>query len=93
MQNKGSLNYETAFPLHTISTFGIGGKAKYYVLPRTEEALIETVKAAKKAEIAYIVIGNASNLLFDDTGYFGAVISTVKMSGIFALDDRTIGEK
>ena len=51
MQNKGSLNYETSYPLHTVSTFGIGGKAKYYVLPKTEEALIETVRSAKKAEI------------------------------------------
>lgn len=92
MQNKGSLNYGLGYPLCTVSTFGIGGKAKYYVLPKTEEALIETVKAAKKAEINYIVIGNASNLLFDDTGYFGAVISTVKMSGIFSINDNEIGK-
>ena len=92
MQNKGSLNYETSYPLHTVSTFGIGGKAKYYVLPKTEEALIETVRSAKKAEINHVVIGNASNLLFDDTGYFGAVISTIRMSGIFSINDNEIGK-
>jgi UDP-N-acetylmuramate dehydrogenase len=87
-QNKGSLNYEAAYPLYRISTFGIGGKARYFVLPKTEEALCKTVNAAEKAGISYIVIGNASNLLFDDSGYFGAVISTVKMSGIFVTEER-----
>ena len=92
MQNKGRLNYEAGYPLYKVSTFGIGGKAKYYVRPKTEEALIETVRAARQAEIAHIVIGNASNLLFDDTGYFGAVISTVKISGVFSVDDESIGK-
>ncbi len=88
MQNKGSLNYSLRHPLHKASTFGVGGKAKYFLLPKTEEALMETVKAVTKENIPYIVIGNASNLLFDDSGYCGAVISTVKMSGIFFIEDR-----
>ena len=91
MQNKGSLNYSVRHPLYKSSTFGIGGKAKYFLLPKTEDALIETIKAAEKENIPYIVIGNASNLLFDDSGYCGAVISTVKMSGIFFIEEKHTG--
>ena len=75
MQNKGRLKFYENHPLSLVSTFGIGGRARVFVLPFDKEALVDTVRLASRYS-RYAVIGNASNLLFDDRGFSGAVIST-----------------
>ncbi len=86
MQNKGSLTFYENHPLSLVSTFGIGGKARVFVLPHDISAVADLISMAS-AFGRYAVIGNASNLLFDDCGFNGTVISTVKMRGIRALDN------
>lgn len=88
MQNKGCLKFYKDRSLSLVSTFGIGGKASVFVLPETEEALIDTVCMAS-ALGRYKVIGNASNLLFDDRGFSGAVISTVRLRSLALSDAPT----
>lgn len=84
MQNKGRLKFYENHPLSLVSTFGIGGKARVFVLPCDKETLIDTVKMASESG-RYAVIGNASNMLFDDYGFNGTVISTVKLKGISTI--------
>lgn len=84
MQNKGRLKFYENHSLSLVSTFGIGGCARVFVLPYDTEALASTVRFASKVG-NYAVIGNASNLLFDDCGFNGTVISTVKLKGIFEI--------
>jgi UDP-N-acetylmuramate dehydrogenase len=81
MQNKGRLKFYENHLLSLVSTFGIGGRARVFVLPFDKDSLIDTVRFASKYG-RYAVIGNASNLLFDDCGFDGTVISTVKIKGI-----------
>lgn len=59
-----------------------GGNAKYLVLPKTEEELIEAIGYFKGAGEKYIVVGNCSNLIFPDEGYNGAVIITSGIRGL-----------
>lgn len=66
---------------------GTGGKALFYVTPHTVGALIETVSTAEKSGVAYAVIGNATNILFSDNGFDGAIVSTVKINGIELCKD------
>ncbi len=81
MQNKGRLKFYENHSLSFVSTFGIGGNARVFVLPYDKEALVDTVRLASKTG-RYAVIGNASNMLFDDCGFNGTIISTVKLTGI-----------
>ncbi len=81
MQSKGTVKYEKDKPLSECSTFKIGGPAAFFVYPRTQEGFIELLSLVKEYEKKYIVVGFASNLLFDDCGFDGVVISTLKMNG------------
>ncbi len=85
MQNKGRLKFYENHPLSLVSTFGIGGKARVFVLPYDITAFTDTVVMAS-AFGRYAVIGNASNMLFDDCGFNGTVISTVKLRNIRELN-------
>ena len=81
MQNKGSLKYYRNYPLSLVSTIGTGGRADFYVTPYDLQTLIAAVNEAEKHG-KYIVIGNASNLIFDDRGFYGTVLSTVKIRAL-----------
>ncbi len=73
------LTYECDRNLSSVSTFKIGGAASVILYPENEAALIDALEICIKRNIRYQIIGNASNILFSDSGFDGAVISTVKM--------------
>lgn len=54
----------------------VGGAVRYLYRPETEDQLVELVAGCKAENTPYLVIGNASNLLFPDEGYNGVVIAT-----------------
>ncbi len=60
------------------TSFQIGGPARYLVLPRTEGELIAVLKLVREQCIPYFIMGNGSNLLVDDAGFFGVVIKLAK---------------
>jgi len=62
------------FPLGSMTTFGVGGKARYFVRPRTEDELRETVERCAKKGLSIYAIGRGSNVLVRDEGVKGAVI-------------------
>ncbi len=73
---------EGSLPLSSKSSFRIGGKADLAVFPKNGGELEYTVACLKEAELPYIVVGNGSNILFEDEGYRGAVIFTERMNEI-----------
>ena len=64
------------------TTFRIGGPADAYIEPATKEAFCRVMAEAARRNIRTIVIGRGSNLLFDDAGFRGAVISTTQLRSI-----------
>lgn len=74
-------------PMKNHTTFRIGGPAKYYLTPKTQEELAETVVLCRKEGIPYYVMGNGSNLLVGDEGYEGAVVSTEQLNRIWVDED------
>lgn len=60
--------------LSELSTFGIGGPARYFFEARTIEEMQEALVYANANSLPYLVIGKGSNSLFDDRGYNGLVI-------------------
>lgn len=67
-------------PLSRHSSFRIGGGAKYALFPKNAEELIFAVNTCKHKGQKYLIVGNASNLLFDDRGFDGVVIFTARMT-------------
>ncbi len=65
-------------PMSLHTTFKIGGKADYFVKPKTMEHLVYAIKCCKENDIPYYIIGNGSNLLVSDKGYRGAIIQIYK---------------
>ena len=67
-------------PLSRHSSFRIGGSAKYALFPKNCEELIFSVNTCINKGQKYFIVGNASNLLFDDQGFDGVAIFTTKMT-------------
>ena len=65
--------------LSECSSFHIGGPAECALYPSNTEQLRVALDAAQYAGMPVFVAGNASNVLFDDEGYRGAVIFTSAM--------------
>ena len=60
-------------PLSKHTTFRTGGACTAMVDISSAESLAKLVRAAHEWNVRYIVVGNGSNLLFDDKGYEGVV--------------------
>ena len=58
-------------------TFKIGGPADLLIEAKNPTQLVEIIRLAQKLKLRYLVIGAASNLLFDDAGFRGLVIRYV----------------
>jgi len=67
-------------PLSKHSSFRIGGTAKYALFPKNCEELIFAINTCINKDQKYLIVGNASNLLFDDKGFDGVAIFTTKMT-------------
>lgn len=65
------------------TTFRVGGPAAFFVTPKAEEELIQTVSLCRREAIPFFLLGNGSNLLVADTGFDGVVVS---MSGLSACE-------
>ena len=56
------------------TTFRLGGSAKFFVKPKTISQIIEIIQLCNKYKVYYFILGNGSNLLVSDQGYYGVVI-------------------
>ena len=72
------------------TTFRIGGPAAWFAEPETEAEAIEAWRFARRAGLPVRVLGGGSNLLINDDGFGGAVISMRKMNpkGIESVGGR-----
>lgn len=61
-------------PLASLTTLRVGGPADRLVEPRTGDELLAILNVARAAGVAWLVIGNGSNLVVADRGIRGLVI-------------------
>ena len=71
--------YRADEPLAAHCTFKIGGPADVFALPETEEQLCRVIAICKEQGVKYYLLGNGSNILFEDAGYRGVVIETMAL--------------
>ena len=86
-ENEG-IDCQKELALSSKSSFKIGGKADLAVFPKNAGELEYVVAYLKDREIPYIVVGNGSNILFEDEGYRGCVIFTEKMNEVKVEGNR-----
>lgn len=79
-------------PMSRHTSFKIGGNADLYIIPHDMDALIETVRILKETETKRYFLGNATNVLFDDAGFCGAVVSLGNICAIKVIENRIIAE-
>ena len=80
-------------PMGKHCTFRCGGNAKYYVKPGSINELTDVIKACKKQEYPYMVIGNGSNILIKDEGYDGVIIEVNnRINSIDIIGDEIVAD-
>lgn len=60
--------------LRDLSRWRIGGPADLLLTPRTVSELSDVMKFVKATDLRHAVIGDGSNILFDDRGFRGVVV-------------------
>lgn len=72
-------------PLAPMTTFGIGGEARYFVDAHTEEALVAALGFAEEKNIGVFILGGGSNILVADSGFDGLVIR-IALKGVSIME-------
>ena len=66
-------------PMHRHTSFGIGGPAEAWVSPHTITEINQILEFARQHKINYTIIGGGSNLLIQDQGIPGIVMTLNKL--------------
>lgn len=66
--------FEVDKPLSQLSTFGIGGPARFFSEVQKIDELQVLLKYCHAQKLPFFVVGKGSNCLFDDRGFDGLVI-------------------
>lgn len=69
------------YPLAPLTTFGVGGPARYFAVVAREADLKEAVNFAKERNLPVFIMSGGSNILVSDEGFGGLVIKN-NISGI-----------
>lgn len=81
LEKLGELKRDEKLSKHT--TFRIGGPAKHFITIKKLGNLVETVQFALKNNIAYIILGGGSNIIFSDDGFNGIIIKNEASDLVF----------
>ena len=76
-------------PMSAHTSFRTGGPADLFAEPETEAELISLAALLRHAGARYFILGNGTNLLFDDAGYRGTVIKTAGLDKM-SRDGNTV---
>lgn len=78
-------------PLATLSRWRIGGPARLVIEPRDQATLSDALIAIAASGLPMVVIGDGSNLLFDDAGFDGVILRVGRaFTGFDMLDATTV---
>lgn len=78
-------------PLATLGKWRIGGPADVVIEPASAEQAASVMKALQQSTAPFTVIGDGSNLLFDDAGYRGVIVRIgAKMAAMQVHPDGTV---
>lgn len=82
------INIKENVPLSSLTTFEIGGAARYFVETKTEDEMREAIAWAHEKGIRPVILAGGSNVLVPDQGIDGLVIQIA--SDIFSFADTEL---
>lgn len=85
---KGVFLKEEDMTKHT--SYGIGGPAKAYIIPKDENDLAQILKFANQNKISTYFVGSGSNLLVSDNGIDGIVITLGRAIKKLKINDNKV---
>lgn len=86
---KCTVKCDEPMKLHT--TFKIGGNAELFIAVKKPSQLSEIIRLCNRENVPYLILGRGSNLLVNDKGIKGVVISLEgDFRNIDVLDENTI---
>lgn len=87
MAQRESLHIGEQVPLAPLTTFGLGGPARYFATAHSEQHVEQAVAWAEQRGVPLFVLGGGSNLLVRDEGFDGLVLRMA----ILGVEDRGAG--
>ena len=75
------MTIEKNIPLAPLTTFRLGGAARYFVRVKNIDELREAFEISKSRNLEILLLGGGSNLLIDDAGFGGLVIK-IEITGV-----------
>ncbi len=81
------MQIEENVPLAPLTTFHIGGSARYFVRARTEQELRDALALSEVEGLRVYIFGGGSNTLVPDAGFDGLVIK-IAITGIEILKEH-----
>lgn len=61
-------------PMAQFSTYSTGGAARYFISVSSADEAVRAIRAAKRLDLPYFLLGGGSNILVSDKGFAGVVI-------------------
>jgi UDP-N-acetylmuramate dehydrogenase len=83
------MNIQENVPLAPLTTFKVGGPARYLLEAATNAEVAEAVQFARTQGLPLFVLGGGSNLVISDAGWPGVVLKVA----ITGIDERTENDK
>lgn len=77
-------------PMKNHTTFKIGGPCDVLVMPNTIEQILNVLNLVKENDLAYMIIGNGSNLLVSDEGIRKVIVKLHKNFSKITLEGNKI---
>jgi len=71
------------------TSYRIGGPARYYAEPRSEEEAVEACRFAAEKGAPLFILGKGSNVLISDAGFGGLVVNLSKYFSALTWDNST----
>ena len=78
------------YNLNEHTTYKVGGKAICAVIPEDEEGLIILLKYLRENSIKYKILGNGSNVIFNNSGYNGVIIKLDSFNSLKIINNKVI---
>lgn len=91
LQNIQNLKISENISCKQLTTFKVGGCCTA-VFPGTVDAFKSCLEILKENNIKFIVIGNGSNIVFDDDGYNGIVVVTTELKQFVVSENKICAE-
>ncbi len=84
---KNGMEVESNKSLKELTTFRIGGNAKFFCVIKNEHDILEAVEFADGNKIPFFILGGGSNILISDEGFPG-LVAKMEMRGIDISEDQ-----